>query len=80
MGQRDLRRLLISGAMTVVRGKPESIGALRARHADLDPILDFHTGPRRVNCRTMRPNTRKRLTTCANPKKALASTGASTHD
>ena len=29
----------------------------------------FHTGPRRVNCRTMRPDTRKRLTTCRNPKK-----------
>src|SRR5271157_4592841 len=41
---------------------------------------DFHTGPRRVSCRTMRPDTRKRLTTCVNPKKPLASTGASTHD
>ncbi len=40
----------------------------------------FHTGPRRVNCRTMRPDTRKRLTTCSSLKKALASNGASTHE
>ncbi len=36
----------------------------------------FHTGPRRVNGRTMRPDTRTSLTTCSNPKKnSLHSTG-----
>lgn len=39
-----------------------------------------HTGPRRVNGRIMRPDTRKRLTTCSRLKKVLAFDGASTHD
>ena len=30
---------------------------------------DFHTGPRQVNGRITRPDTRKRLTTCLNPAK-----------
>ncbi len=42
---------------------------------------DFHTGPRQVNGRITRPDTRKRLTTLPTPsEKPLASNGASTHD
>ena len=52
------------------RGRENQSAPKRLERAD--PIWarssDFHTGPRRVNCRIMRPDTRKRLTTCPIPK------------
>jgi hypothetical protein len=41
---------------------------------------DLHTGPRRVNSRIMRPDTRQHLTSRQTFRKPLASFGASTHD
>ena len=40
----------------------------------------LHTGPRRVNGRNQRPDTRRQPTALPNPLKPLASIGASTHD
>jgi hypothetical protein len=54
-------------------GKPESIGAPPNAQGRCEPDLSISTC--RANSRIMRPDTRKRLFTCLNPKKKLASNG-----
>ena len=51
-------------AQASMRTRPEKPGmsyAPQARQTDLDPALELHTGQRRVNSRTDRPDTRKHL-------------------